>query len=135
MVGERIKELRKSKNITQRDLSKQAGISISYIQQLEYGIKENPSLEKLKLIANVLGVNVHELVEENEERAHEDTYALRGSVVDRNFSENEIKEELGYVITNCARILENTELQENQLNSCIEDAYIYIEFILHKLKK
>ena len=135
MVGERIKEIRKNKKITQRDLSKKTGISTSYIQQLEYGIKENPSLEKLKLIANILGVNVQDLVEEDKERAVEHTYALGESVVDRNFSEKDIKEELGYVITNRAKVLQNLELEENQLNYLVEDTYKYIEFTLQKLKK
>jgi len=138
MVGERIKVIRKSKKITQRKLSKQSGISISYIQQLEYGTKENPSLEKLKLIAKVLGVNIHELVEENEEQSVDDTYTIMESDVDMKFYSNKIKEELGYVIINCARSLENlgnTKLEEDQLNYLVEDTYEYIEFLLHKLKR
>ena len=40
MVGENIKKIRKSRRLTQKELSEKAGISISYIQQLEYGIKK-----------------------------------------------------------------------------------------------
>ncbi|MBU3154021.1 hypothetical protein [Clostridium estertheticum] len=43
--------------------------------------------------------------------------------VDRNLSDNEIKEELGCVITSCARVLENLELEQNQLNGLIEEVY------------
>ncbi len=62
MLGKRIKEIRKSKGISQKKLSDECNVSISYIQQLEYGKKENPSIEILNKIATALDVSVMDIL-------------------------------------------------------------------------
>ncbi|WP_102399507.1 helix-turn-helix domain-containing protein [Haloimpatiens massiliensis] len=63
MLGKAIKQIREKKGLTQKQLSDDSGISISYIQQLEYGKKENPSTEILKKISEALGVSIINLID------------------------------------------------------------------------
>lgn len=54
-IGTRIKNIRKSKNMTQEQLSEQTKLSLSHISNLENG-RSKMSLESLILIAKVLQV-------------------------------------------------------------------------------
>ena len=59
-LGAKISYLRKKKNFSQEKLAEKANISEIYIGEIERG-DANPTLEKLKLIANALGVEVSDL--------------------------------------------------------------------------
>ena len=59
-ISERLKEMRKSKGLTQRELADKAGVSESYICQIENG--KMVSLTKLDKLAEVLGCKVKDLV-------------------------------------------------------------------------
>lgn len=56
-IGERIKELRKSKGVSQKELAQKAGLSIGSIQGYEQG-RYNPKLEAIAKIAGTLGVDL-----------------------------------------------------------------------------
>lgn len=56
-IGERIKELRKSKGVSQKELAQKAGLSIGSIQGYEQG-RYNPKLEAIAKIAGALGVDL-----------------------------------------------------------------------------
>jgi transcriptional regulator with XRE-family HTH domain len=62
-VGSRIKALRKEKKLKLKHLSALAGISISFLSDIENG-KSNPSLERLEKIAEKLGTSVSWLMGE-----------------------------------------------------------------------
>ncbi len=62
-VGERIRSLRKEKDIGAIELAMKAGLSRNMIWQVETG-RSNPSLESLARIAAALGVTAAELLEE-----------------------------------------------------------------------
>ncbi|WAM36575.1 helix-turn-helix domain-containing protein [Caldicellulosiruptor acetigenus] len=64
MIGKKIRHLRKEKGLTQKELAKLTGISQSYISELEAGIKTNPSIEIAKRIAEVLEIDICQLVYE-----------------------------------------------------------------------
>ena len=59
-VSERLKDMRKSKGLTQKELADKAGVSESYICQIENG--KMVSLTKLDKLAEVLGCKVKDLV-------------------------------------------------------------------------
>jgi len=59
-VSERLKEMRKGKGLTQKELAQKAGVSESYICQIENG--KMVSLNKLDKLAEVLGCKVKDLV-------------------------------------------------------------------------
>lgn len=56
-----LKELCERKNTTLTGLSKQCGISIVYLSNLNTGNKKNPSLDVLTKISKNLGVTLDEL--------------------------------------------------------------------------
>ena len=61
MFGDRLKELRASKNISQKALSNEIGISDTHYQNLEYGKKE-PTMSKLVALADFFNVSIDYLV-------------------------------------------------------------------------
>lgn len=60
-VGEKIKEIRKRKGYTQKELAKKLNIAIGTLQQYEYE-RRNLTIDKLKKIAEVLDVPISEFV-------------------------------------------------------------------------
>lgn len=64
-VGKRVKEIRKEKKLTLRELSKKVDISISFLSDIENG-RSNPSLKRIKDIADALGTSVSVLLGEEE---------------------------------------------------------------------
>ena len=61
MIIFRIKNLRKQKGYSILKLSKLSNVSKSYIEDLEKGNKNNPTLDKLLSIATTLDVNIKDL--------------------------------------------------------------------------
>ena len=60
-LGKRLREIRKSKNISTQTLAAKVGVLDSYIPQLERGNKV-PSFDTLICIVNALGVTADELL-------------------------------------------------------------------------
>jgi len=58
--GERIRQLRTSKGLTQEELAEAVGVSTDFISLIERG-ERAPSFENLERLAEALGVNVAEL--------------------------------------------------------------------------
>ena len=61
-VGKRIKELRKTKGLSTNKLSNDAGLSQSYVRNLEEGKYDNPTVESLQLICDALGITFEDFV-------------------------------------------------------------------------
>lgn len=66
MFGENLKKLRKVRNLTQSQLGDKVGVTGAYIQQLEKGIKSNPSSDLLTKLCISLGVSMNDLIENDE---------------------------------------------------------------------
>ncbi len=60
LLGKRIRELRKSKNLTQEQLSERIGIEIPSLSNIENG-KNYPNSETIEKIAQGLGVQIFEM--------------------------------------------------------------------------
>lgn len=60
-IGDRIKQLRKEKGISQRDMAKSLGINVSTYSNYENNHRE-PSSEIIKQVSKVLGVSVQDLL-------------------------------------------------------------------------
>lgn len=67
MLGDNIRRIRESKKLGLNATAKKAGISGSYLSNLERGLKENPSMENLESIANALDVSVNALFDNSYE--------------------------------------------------------------------
>lgn len=58
--GQNIKQIRKQRNLTQKQLADQIEISRSYLSDIENGNK-NPSIKTVKKLADSLGLSVTDL--------------------------------------------------------------------------
>lgn len=56
-----LQKVRKSKDVTQKQLSEKTKLSVSYIQKLETGNRKKPSYEVAAKLATALGVKTEEL--------------------------------------------------------------------------
>ncbi|MER6048158.1 helix-turn-helix transcriptional regulator [Streptomyces sp. NPDC001793] len=73
-AGQRVKEVRKRRGLTQTELAKASGVSVSAIRKLEQGERETARLETLRKLAHALRVPTMRLAgEPNEEDAGADT--------------------------------------------------------------
>ncbi len=77
-LGEKIRELRKRHELTLDKLALKAGLSKSYLWELENRDSQRPSAEKLKALADVLGVSsayfLEDDVREPEERHMDEAF-------------------------------------------------------------
>ncbi len=64
LIGERIKQARKSKGMTQEVLAEKLSVSIGYVSQVERGITKI-SLDLLGAISSILECNVASLISES----------------------------------------------------------------------
>ncbi|MFC2949329.1 helix-turn-helix domain-containing protein [Virgibacillus sediminis] len=67
-IGAKIKQLRKQKKQTLKQISEQTDLSISFLSQLENG-KSSVTLESLRKISDTLGVNPSHFFDEPEEES------------------------------------------------------------------
>ncbi len=66
LLGLKIRNLRKERKLTQRQLAKKAGISNTFLSDIERG-RSNPSLKTLHRIAAVLEVEPYLLIAGDEQ--------------------------------------------------------------------
>jgi len=64
-LGEKLHELRKNKKLTLDALAEKAGLSKSYLWELENRESQKPSAEKLTALADALGVAASYFIEED----------------------------------------------------------------------
>lgn len=60
-LGENLKEIRMSKNITQSELAEKLSADKSFVSNIENG-KTNPTLSTITSLAKALGVSTNELL-------------------------------------------------------------------------
>jgi len=60
LFGDRVRELRKSKGLSQEELAFRASVHRTYLGGIERG-ERNPSLKNIKSIADALGVSLSDL--------------------------------------------------------------------------
>ena len=60
LFGDRVRELRKSKGLSQEELAFRASVHRTYLGGIERG-ERNPSLKNIKTIADALGVSLSDL--------------------------------------------------------------------------
>lgn len=65
MLGEKIRNCRKEKKLTLKEVAEASGLSIGYLSQLERGAIE-PSLSSLRKVSEVLGISPYLLMEQQQ---------------------------------------------------------------------
>jgi transcriptional regulator with XRE-family HTH domain len=61
-LGHAIRRLREQRALSRRDLERRTGLSYPYLSEIEAG-KKSPSSKTLRVVADALGLEVHELME------------------------------------------------------------------------
>ena len=74
--GARLKEIRTSLNISQKELSEQTGLTLRTIQRIENN-EVKPSLYSLKVIGEVLKTDLSEFVKASESKPYEFNLTLK----------------------------------------------------------
>ncbi|MDG5473596.1 helix-turn-helix domain-containing protein [Jeotgalibacillus sp. ET6] len=94
MIGDRVKALRKEKNMSLSELAEQAGVAKSYVSSLERNLQQNPSIQFLEKIAPVLGVTVNTLLDpdDNQKDVDTDWVNLAKSAMESGISKEQFKE-------------------------------------------
>ncbi len=64
--GERLRRARSARGKTLRQVAGSAGVSIAYLSDLERGVLENPTLDKLRGIAAALSISLNDLLDVRE---------------------------------------------------------------------
>lgn len=77
-VGERIREIRKSKKLSQKNLGDLLGVSQAMVAQYENGDR-NPKIEQLQKIAVALDVSIDQFLSSEEQMFSKDTLYFLGS--------------------------------------------------------
>jgi transcriptional regulator with XRE-family HTH domain len=63
-IGDRLRQLRKAKGLSQMALARESGLSLSIITQLEQGLTADPKLSTLKALSKALGCRIDYLAED-----------------------------------------------------------------------
>ncbi|WP_395108558.1 helix-turn-helix domain-containing protein [Actinomadura sp. SCN-SB] len=74
-VGRRLREWRKRRGITQRELAGLAGVSLSLVRKLEQGERQDTRVETLRRFASALKIPTSELIERSEVEDPSDVHA------------------------------------------------------------
>ncbi|WP_280768459.1 helix-turn-helix domain-containing protein [Salipaludibacillus daqingensis] len=101
MVGERVKKYRKDAGMSLTELAEKAGVAKSYLSALERNIQTNPSIQFLEKIAEVLQVNMNQLLKDQPENSYESNLdnewqSLVKEAMDSGVSKEEFKEFLEF---------------------------------------
>jgi transcriptional regulator with XRE-family HTH domain len=71
LIGKRIKEIRRSKHLSQEQLAEKADINSKYLSRMERGT-ENPTLDMLIKLANALDVEMWEMFDFGHVKSHKE---------------------------------------------------------------
>lgn len=93
-INEKIKELRKNNNLTQKEMAKKLGVSLSSLQKYEYG-DFYPSIEVIKNIVDLFNITLSDFLDvsdiTNEEKEVINWNIKRSRELEKEF-ENDIEE-------------------------------------------
>ena len=124
-IGENIKQFRKNKKITQKELAEKIGVTDSAITKYEKGDRE-PNIETLNKIATALGVTINDLVKNEEKASNKNSIGIR--FLDRSKLPDE-KEQIIKVVEEMYEFINATN-DENQL----EEFYDLVQASLNLLQ-
>ena len=86
--GARLREIRTSLNISQKELSEQTGLTLRTIQRIENN-EVKPSLHSIKVISEALEIESSELIEKSDIKPYEFNVNLK--ITDMNQFLNDLK--------------------------------------------
>lgn len=63
-IGEKIKELREERGLTQTELGKHMGVTRSTVCKVEKGLEANLTIDRIRAFADALGCSIYDLIDE-----------------------------------------------------------------------
>lgn len=66
MIGDYIKELREKRGYTLTQLADKAGVSKSYLSMIERNLQQNPSIQFLEKISDILGQPIEAIIQQTD---------------------------------------------------------------------
>jgi len=105
-LGEKIKQLRKSKSISQEDLASMLKINRNYLSRIETG-KSEPTSSILKNIAEIFGIDLNSLLD----------------IID---DENKNADKIRYIVDNCKHLHEKDLDFIVRIMSIMREEYVKI---------
>ncbi|MET3726797.1 XRE family transcriptional regulator of biofilm formation [Fictibacillus halophilus] len=98
VIGENLKKYRTEKGFSMTSLAEKAGVAKSYISALERNIQQNPSIQLLEKIAEVLDISVDHLIKEevNNEELDQEWANLVKEAMGSGVSKEQFKEFLEF---------------------------------------
>jgi transcriptional regulator with XRE-family HTH domain len=92
IIGDRLKELREEKHLSQGDIQEKTGLLRCYVSRVENG-HTVPSVETLEKLAHALGVPLHEIFFEGKGKPEKLKLVMTGdSAPQTNKSNNEVRQ-------------------------------------------
>jgi transcriptional regulator with XRE-family HTH domain len=143
-IGEKLKAIRKEKNLTQKALGNLCGLSESMIRQYELGLR-NPKYAAIGRIAGALDVEIHQLVDF--ESADQVDEAMREIKIDDHIFKGESSREYMDFLVKLLRVMHNKKYliddsvyvsALNEMNAppekLLHDIESYFDYLIHKYK-
>lgn len=104
MLGDYIKGLREKKGYSLTQLADKAGVSKSYLSMIERNLQQNPSIQFLEKISEILGRSVESIIQQNDSSESTDKSSdldeewllLVKQAMESNIDKNEFKEFLEF---------------------------------------
>ncbi|WP_082232880.1 helix-turn-helix domain-containing protein [Halobacillus massiliensis] len=100
MIGERIQQMRKRRQLSLSELAERAGVAKSYLSSIERNLQSNPSIQFLEKVSKELNVSINYLLHgDNEEKVSgldHDWLALVQEAQDSGISKEQFKEYLEF---------------------------------------
>ncbi len=105
MIGDYIKNLRQKKGLSLTELAEKAGVSKSYLSTIERNLQQNPSIQFLDKVSQVLGTSVESLIQQGSNKKtntndevilDKDWISLVKEAMSSNIDKNEFKEFLEF---------------------------------------
>jgi len=109
--AERVKNLRKSRNLTQEELARRSGVGLGLISKIERGDNKEPKLSTLEKIINGLQVSADKLIPSENEQG------LKGILKNKLEVLNELPAE---DIRSVIRIIDNLNFEQRIKTSIVE---------------
>lgn len=117
-LAQNIKDIRRAKKLSRRQLGLLTGMSQEYIAGLETGTRKNPSLDKLQKLAKSLNVTIADIIRGEGEKAETfgtqlDDLCRKNNIIVDDLTEEEYEVVLGKILLLLNNLQHGPKKKEN----------------------
>lgn len=132
-INEKIKELRKKNNLTQKEMAKKLGVSLSSLQKYEYG-DFYPSIEVIKKIVDFFKITLNEFLDVSD-ISNEEKEIINWNINRSRELEKEIENDIEENTKNIEILLDDKEILYNYSDIVYHMSIMNFYFKVNKEKK